>query len=1006
MRFVRFLLLFNCVISVMCGTVRADDSVSTEDRVFFETKIRPVLVKHCFQCHASDAKEIGGNLMLDQPSALLLGGESGHAIVAGEPDKSLLIQALRYEDLEMPPGGPLPEQVVNDFVRWVSRGAPDPRPKEPAKTPSTDLTRLDPDQLWSFYPRSNVLTPKVGDPTWPRDPIDQFVLSQIEAHELTVSKDAVPDVLIRRLYYDLIGLPPSLQEITQFASDYAKDARRSLVRTVDALLQRPEFGERWGRHWLDVARFGESNGDDGLGRNATFPHAWRYRDYVISSINSDMPYDEFLTEQIAGDLLPSTGAQERNRRLTATGFLAIGPKPAAAMNKNFAMDIVDDQINVVSTAVMGLSVACARCHDHKHDPIPTRDYYALAGIFSSTETLYGLAGNEKLTAPPTPLHELKPDWNPKPPPKQKALTGDAPSLPDDYWIATSELKPFLQATLEQKVDTLKFSKDVKLTSKNWATFKNSIVSGTLPEQTTDYSVAFWFKNELNNDARPITAYLFSRAKLDDKALPGDHIGIGGQHDKQRTGKIFVFNGNKSKVSLAGDTVIPKGTWNHLILIRQRDSVRVYLNGRLEIDGPLPATFGSSTQFNLATRSDRFAPLQGNIGQLSIYDRELTANEALILFDASGRSRAETPATHSLAMGVRDQSTPVDCKVHIDGDGAKKGPSVPRGFPSIYRKVNTMIEEQAIETIDKKSSGRLQLAKWLTSPQHPQTSRVIANRVWMHLFGKPIVATPDDFGVYGARPTHPDLLDHLSQRLIDNDWSIKQLVRAIVLSRTYQLSGRATESSVDSDPDNIWLSRHSIRRLDAESLRDSVLAACGSLDGSPRQGSPIQKTEQLINWPPGEATNLHQPCNHRSIYLCMLRHDPPQDLVAFDLPDGVSIAGRRNETTLPTQALFLLNSDFLVQQSEHLASGLIPSNESSEIENVRRAFHAILRRDPTEHEISQSLQHVHTVHASLADLSDRSDQRRLKQRRSQQRQLKSWASLCQGLLSSNEFRYID
>ncbi|MEK6239670.1 MAG: DUF1549 domain-containing protein, partial [Planctomycetales bacterium] len=333
---------------------------SKADVDFFEKHIRPVLVKQCYECHSATSEELGGKLLLDTRDGVLRGGESGPALKPGKPEESLIIQTLRYQETEMPPDKPLPPTVVNDFVRWIQRGAPDPRG---AKPPTLASVVLDSDQHWSFLPRQVPAVPKTRDETWPRDAVDRFVLAKIEAAGLTPADDAPAAALARRLYYDLIGLPPTAEQVESFTAEHQDDGPKAVERLVDALLSRPQFGERWGRHWLDVARYGESNGDDGLGRNASFPHAWRYRDYVIQAFNDDVPYDRFLTEQIAGDLLPANSAQQRNRHLAATGFLAIGAKPAAAMNKNFAMDVVDDQINVVSTAVMGLSVSCARCHD-------------------------------------------------------------------------------------------------------------------------------------------------------------------------------------------------------------------------------------------------------------------------------------------------------------------------------------------------------------------------------------------------------------------------------------------------------------------------------------------------------------------------------------------------------------------------------------------------------------------------------------------------------------------
>jgi len=381
-----------------------------DDARFFENKIRPILVKHCYACHSADAEEIGGKLLLDKREPMRTGGESGPVLVAGKPDKSLIIQALRYENLEMPPEGPLPETVISDFVEWIRRGAHDPRevqvasatPAPPQPTATGDETKL-----WSLVPVQNPSPLAVRNRDWVRDPLDQFVLARVEAAGQTPTSDADPATLARRLYFDLIGLPPTFDELESFVRDHQQHGPDAVSETVDRLLARPQFGEHWARYWLDVARYGESNGNDGLSRNPTFPHAWRYRDYVIAALNDDVPFDRFVTEQLAGDLLPSESPAERDRQLIATGFLALGAKPAKAMNDNFAMDVVADQIDVVGRGLLGLSVACARCHDHKFDPIPTRDYYALAGIFTSTETMWGVSANENLSAPATDLHVLQ-----------------------------------------------------------------------------------------------------------------------------------------------------------------------------------------------------------------------------------------------------------------------------------------------------------------------------------------------------------------------------------------------------------------------------------------------------------------------------------------------------------------------------------------------------------------------------------------------------------------------
>ena len=622
-----------CLMSLSAQSAAAE-TLSGKDRALFENKIRPALVKYCYECHSTDSKELGGSLRLDSRAGVLAGGQSGRTLVAGNPKDSLIIQALRYDGLEMPPDQQLPERMIRDFETWIRRGAADPRVEVKQQD---DQNALDPSAVWSFLPRTVPAIPKVVDKTWPRDPIDNFVLARIESTGLTPTKDADARTLIRRLYFDLIGLPPAADDVDRFVGEYSRDPDASARHLVDRLLGSPRFGERWGRHWLDVARYGESNGDDGLGRNASFPHAWRYRDYVINALNRDVPYDRFVTEQIAGDLLDAETAAERNRQLTATGFLAIGAKPAAAMNNNFAMDVVDDQINAVCTAVMGLSVACARCHDHKHDPIPTRDYYALAGIFTSTETLYGLAANEKLTAPPTQLHALT----------SKLVQGEtdrktAPMFPDAYFDQINQLGPQLHVSLDVKPDQWKVESVEDFSEEHYASVKNSNLHGQLPETGDSYSVSFWFKNETPNLDRPITAYLFSRAQLGDKKLLGDHVGIGGKHETSRSGKIFVFNGNvENKKSVAGSAVIPVGTWNHVVLVRRQQHVRVFLNGVLEIDTEMKAHFGESRQYCLANRSDKFAPLVGNIAQFSIFQRALSDREAIRIHDASGQPKGRS-----------------------------------------------------------------------------------------------------------------------------------------------------------------------------------------------------------------------------------------------------------------------------------------------------------------------------------------------------------------------------
>ena len=764
---------------MLVALTSASAEMLPKQREFFESKIRPVLVQQCYECHSVDAKKIGGKLRLDSPADMLTGGESGSAMTPGDPDESLIIQALRYEGIEMPPKKPLPASVVEDFVTWVKMGAPDPRENLPTR-PASEIT-TDKAALWAYQPVREVEVPTVKDQEWPKDPVDAFILSKIEDAQLSPSRDASPSVLIRRLSFDLIGLPPTFQEVADFQVAVQKDRRGAVRDLVDRLLASPHFGERWGRHWLDVARYAESNGNDGLSRNPSFPHAWRYRDYVIQAFNDDTPYDQFLTEQIAGDLLPADSPGQRDRHLIATGFLAIGAKPAKAMNDNFAMDVVADQIGVVGSGIMGLSVGCARCHDHKTDPIPTVDYYALAGIFKSTETLWGAAAHQKLTAPQTPLHELK---------------------------AASVVSPH-------------------------------------PE----------------------------------------------------------------------------------------------------------------TQKVLLSHTPRKEP---------------------------EKPAFEHPLGSALAMGVRDAQSPADCKLNINGESKKLGAAVTRGFVRSFEGFNHSIK------INGKQSGRLELAQWLTHPKHPQTARVMVNRIWQHLFGRGLVRTPDDFGVFGERPSHPELLDHLAKRFVENGWSVKQLIRSLALTRTYQLSSDSDANVQRADPENRLQTHHSRRRLDAESLRDAMLSASGQLNSVPALGSVIQETDVLIN----EMGDLHQPSQHRSIYLLMLRNSMPPELTPFNLPEAITVTGQRDVTTLPTQALYLLNNDFIVEQANRLAART--SIHADMDARARATYRHALAREPNDAETRRTRDFVSEVELMLASsehdaVTGMTD---------------AWAVFCQALLSSNAFRYVD
>jgi len=829
---------------------------------FFESKVRPLLIKQCYECHSAEKKQKGG-LVLDQRAGWETGGDSGPAIVPGDLKKSLVIEAIHHgdPDLAMPPKKKLSDSEIAILEEWVTMGAPDPRDGKVAETsPKIDLKAGR--QFWSFQPISKPTPPTVKDTSWPRTDVDRFILARLESEGLKRVPDADPRTLIRRASLDLTGLPPSPEEVEAFVeasnrSHTTHESNKTYEALIDRFLSSKAFGERWGRHWLDVARYAESTG---VNWNIPYPLAWRYRDYVIAAFNADKPYDSFLHEQIAGDLLPFQNDAQRNEQLIATGFLAIGLKDLQALTpKVYQMDIVDEQIATLSRATMALSVDCARCHDHKFDPIRTEDYYALAGIFTSTEPLSGVMRLKKNDLPGTRLASLAgvPDSMPE---KQR----------DDLILATySAVK--LSLTLRDKLQVL------------------------------------------------------------DKA--------------KQEGKPNVPDLERETAALAAKQ-----------------------------------------------------------------EAELAKFEALNIQDHDSL-RGKT-------MSVRD-AKPADCPVFIRGESDKPGKLVPRGVPAVLTSTEAF-------PIANGQSGRLELARWLTSPQHPLTARVMVNRVWLHLLGAGIVESVDDFGKTGQPPSHPELLDHLAQRFIENGWSVKQLIREIMLSRVYQLASTHDAAAHEKDAANRLLWRANRVRLDADALRDTMLHVGGRLDLTPPHGSPVQPIANQVEFynvkglfnpvvlnrvnlrgpddpaPPKALIGTMKEPSHargllqrdyrfRSVYLPTIRGGKTEVRAYFDGAATEEVVGKRTVTTVPTQSLFLMNSPFAVDCASALAKR-ITGVASNPAERIELAFKLTLNRPPTADEASQITAYL-TDYPNLPSKEDTVHDSDL-----------AWVSFCQTLISCAEFRY--
>ena len=806
---------------------------------FFEKKIRPVLVANCYQCHSASAKELKGELRLDTKQGTLKGGETGPAVVPGKPEESLILAALRHEDgVEMPPNKKLEDAVVADFTKWIEMGAPDPR-RPNATTVGGKINIVEARKFWSFQPVKVPPPPAVKNEAWVRSAIDRYVLASLETKGLAPVADADRRTLIRRVYFDLIGLPPTPEEIETFASD---SDPKALEKLIDRLLAMPQFGERWGRHWLDVARYGESTSKE---RNIPYPYAWRYRDYVYDSFANDKPYDQFVREQIAGDMLPAKTDEQRNEMLVATGFLAIGPRSLNNRNnEQYLMDQADEQLDVASRAVMGLSIACARCHDHKFDPIPTADYYAMAGIFRSTEVLSGVKrGNNKT-----------------------GYEGEYAHLAD----TSAATKKEVSAEDRKKLADL---------------------------------------NRQLAEAKEELERIRQQGKAKIAAAAGDR-----PKNKQQA-KAAKKNKARKEIQLA----------------RRQEEV--------------------------------ISDLQSQIDAL----------------------QGKASAGGEPVMAVRDSKNPADCRINIRGEVNDLGDEVPRGY------VRVLTFPQSPD-INPEQSGRLQLAMWMTSKHNPLTARVMANRIWYHLFGRGIVETVDNFGALGEKPSHPELLDYLASRFVAEDWSVKKLIREVMLSRAYQLSSEHSDANYAADPDNKLIWRMNRRRLEAEAIRDSLLAVSGQLDLKRPAGSLTQSITGGEIGRRARTDGLLQDVTFRSAYLPMVRGLVPDFLNLFDVADAELVVGQRDVTTVAPQALYLMNSPFVLEQAETTAERLLAKTDLADDQaRADYAFRLILGRPAQADEASAALEYISTCSSGEGN--------------PQEQRLAAWTNFCQTLMASAEFRYL-
>ncbi len=840
---------------------------------FFEKEIRPVLADNCYSCHGP--KKQKASLRLDSRAAVLKGGESGPAVVPGKPDESRLVIAIRHlkkDNIEPMPGDDkkLPDHAIEALAEWIRQDLPWPDEKAPAPA-------FDPARHWAFQPVKAPAIPAVKNTARVRSPIDAFLLQKLEKEGLAFNPDAPRHVLARRLYTTLTGLPPTADEIAAFANDPAPDA---FERLADRLLASPAFGERWARHWLDVARYADSKGYV-FEEERRYPYAYTYRDWVVDALNRDLPYDRFLKFQIAADKMVSG---DDNRDLAALGFLTLGRR--FLNNQN---DIIDDRIDVVMRGTQALTVGCARCHDHKFDPIPTADYYSLHAIFLSSEE----PGEKPLLKPfkATPASER---------------------FDQEYGRLEAKVEHFRQERYDQS-----------FSAENLAAYL-ALVRTDIAEPKFDAA------NEAKKQARYANMVERWRKIIEPRLKPDDALFAAWKALATAPAEGFP---EKLKTWLAA---APASTHP---LLRQRLAAEppvtaealLALYGKLLGEARDPAK-NSAPDFRPWTE---FAALPAGPAGLKPMDlvghyKTSDAQEHRKLQREAEAFKATSPDSPPRAMVMVDKEKPVGGHILVRGNPGRQGPAVPRRFLEVL--------SPAPRPEFKQGSGRLELADSIASASNPLTARVFVNRVWDHVFGAPLVDTPSDFGVRTAPPLHPELLDHLASQFVRDGWSVKKLIRAMVLSTAFRENSAFNEQAAAKDPENHLFWHMNRRRLDFETFRDSLLRAAGTLD-TKRGGQPFDLLAEPF-------------IPRRTLYGNIERQNLPGLFRTFDFANPDYHNPRRNVTTTPQQALFLLNHPFSMQQADALAKRT--EKETMPEERVRQLYRLALGRLPTTQELSLAL----------------------------------------------------
>lgn len=926
---------------------------------YFEKHVRPLLIERCYECHSAE-KKIKGGLSLDSREGWAKGGDTGPAIQPGDTAKSLLLEAVRYanRDLQMPPKQALSPQEQAVLEEWVRMGAPDPRTEPATSQKQVGLSVEKGRQFWSYTPPRLPELPAVQHAAWPRTAIDRFLLANMEQAGVAPAPEASPETLARRLYLNLSGLPPTNEQLAAFLKDAAQDRSGALARLTDSLLESRRFGETWGRHWLDVARFAESSGG---GRTLLFKDSWRYRDYVIDSVNADVPFNQFIREQLAGDLLPAESPSDRRRNLTATAFLALGATNYEEQDKQqLRFDIIDEQLETLGRAFLGQTIGCARCHDHKFDPIPQRDYYALAGVLASTRTLENYTDNVAR-------------WISTPLPAEDAREAE---------ILNRER---VLASVRKELDAAKAE---------LAEASKSVTAATA------------------QPGKPVEPSQLAGIVLDDSEAKVVGAWKHSAHVRSFIGKGYLSDDNKEKgeKTITFTPAIPKTAKYEVRLAYthaagRAKNVRINL---LHADGedtifvdqteapPIDGRFVSLGKFRFEQDGAGYVMIsnEGSNGFVTVDALQLLEEDAqpapraetalpgqdarkkVRELEASLKKLSQQGPFRDTAMAVRDEEHIGDTQLRIRGVERQKGDSVPRGFLQV-----ALTTRQ--EPLPPDASGRRELAEWIASPSNPLTARVQVNRVWGWLFGSGIVRTVDNFGTTGEAPSHPELLDYLAIRFQEEGWSLKKLVREIVLSRAWQTEVRPSPTA---DPENRLFSHANRRRLSAEQIRDSILSVSGKLDL--KEGGPNIGGAGEIDANTSAAQNVEYSYVYsdmrRSVYTPAFRNKRLELFEVFDFGNINQSMSQRNTSTVAPQALYLLNHPFVVENAAAAAERSLNSPLEDEA-RLSNAYMEVLGRRPSLKEVQIARRFLDESRSSPAE---------------------AWAQLYQMLFACMDFRYMD